>query len=300
MQIARQSFEADIEAGFNYLHIDPTKCPFPYTQEQLVEWTVDLMMFCEETRKKLQRPELDYEVGTEDIQGGLSSPEAFERFLNDLAKATKERGLPRPTCIVGQTGTLTRADYNVGHFDSEGARRLADIAARYSIGFKEHNADYLSDITCRAHPSLNVTGANVAPEFGLVETDACLDLVLCEQKLVREGWLAESTTSCLDALLHELTFRKAPWRKWMDDGVRGWDDEKVRTDKETRRLIARVCGHYVYDFPAFRAARATLYANLDRFRGEGWAENHVRQCVRTSITSYIESFNLKGTNRLTA
>ena len=31
MAVARESFRADIEAGFNYLHIDPTKCPLPFT-----------------------------------------------------------------------------------------------------------------------------------------------------------------------------------------------------------------------------------------------------------------------------
>ena len=45
MAIARQSFRADIEAGFNYLHIDPTKCPHSFTQENLVDWTVQLVAF---------------------------------------------------------------------------------------------------------------------------------------------------------------------------------------------------------------------------------------------------------------
>ena len=117
MEIARQSFAADIEAGFNYLHIDPTKCPHPFTQEDLVNWTVELVAFCEETRTRRARGEIDYEVGTEDIQGGLTTPQTYDAFLRRLTAALAARRLPLPTCVVGQTGTLCKIDRNVGRFD---------------------------------------------------------------------------------------------------------------------------------------------------------------------------------------
>ena len=329
MAVARRSFQADIEAGFNYLHIDPTKCPHPHTQDDLVAWTADLVAFCETARCDAGRGEIDYEVGTEDIQGGLTTPETFEAFLRKLTDRLASEGLPPPTCVVGQTGTLCREDRNVGCFDAEGTRRLAQIAARYGIGLKEHNGDYLSAVSCRVHPELGVTGMNVAPEFGLVETDALLALADLEAKLVREGWLADAAASHLRQILLERTFAASPWKKWMTDDVRKLPPDRIATDAATRLLIARVCGHYVYDDPAVKAARAVLCSNLAAFHmieepdasGTGFggtgvppvsstgrrpvppgeqpeADAFILARVRAAIEFYICHFALEGVNTL--
>lgn len=299
MEIARESFRADIEAGFNYLHIDPTKCPFPYTQEDLCAWTVELEMFCEETRRALGRCPIDYEVGTEDIQGGLTARNAFESFLEHLIGRLEEQGLPLPTCVVGQTGTLCRTDRNVGHFDRVQTEELATIAARYGVGFKEHNGDYLSAASCRIHPDIGVTGMNVAPEFGLVETDTWLALADLEMKLVREGWLAESDASYLRERLLERAFTNAPWMKWMTDGLRRLPREQVAKDQALRLLIARVCGHYVYNDPDVTIARGRLCENVDRFDlAEGGAERFVVERVRDAIEFYLRHFRLTGINSM--
>ena len=302
MDVARRSFQADIEAGFNYLHIDPTKCPHPHVQNDLVAWTAELLACCESVREDAGQSELDYEVGTEDIQGGLTTPETFEAFLRKLTDRLTSEGLPLPTCVVGQTGTLCRTDRNVGRFDAEGTRRLAQIAARYGIGLKEHNGDYLSAASCRVHPELGVTGMNVAPEFGLVETDALLALADLEAKLVREGWLADAAASHLREILLDRTFAASPWKKWMTDDVRKLPPDRIASDAATRLLIARVCGHYVYDDPAVRAARATLYSNLDASRMIGepdsTAEGFVLARVRGAIEFYICHFALEGVNSL--
>ena len=187
MEIAKKSFRADIEAGFNYLHIDPTKCPHPFDEKDLCEWTVELERFCEQHRKSLGLGEMDYEVGAEDIQGGLTEIAAFDSFLTRLDAALQAEGLPLPTCIVGQTGTLTRMDRNAGHFDREQAAALSAAAAKHGIGLKEHNGDYLSAPTCRIHPELGISAMNVAPEFGLKETEAILHLAELEQKLIGEA-----------------------------------------------------------------------------------------------------------------
>jgi D-tagatose-1,6-bisphosphate aldolase subunit GatZ/KbaZ len=297
MEIARESFRADIEAGFNYLHIDPTKCPFPYTQEDLCNWTIELERFCEETRRALGRSPIDYELGTEDIRGGLTSKEVFESFLKQITGRLVEQGLPLPTCIVGQTGTLCRMDRNVGHFDKEQTGELVTIAAKYSVGFKEHNGDYLSAASCRIHPDIGVTGMNVAPEFGLVETEACLTLADLEMKLVSEGWLAKRDASHFQELLLEQTFTNSPWMKWATDEIRRLPRTHVAEDQYLRLLIARVCGHYVYNGPDIKTARRRLYENVDRFDlVEEGAEQFVIDRVREAIEFYLRHFRLMGIN----
>lgn len=286
MDIARQSFYADIEAGFNYLHIDPTKCPFPFSQDDLCSWTVELLKYCEGARKALGKPPIDYEVGTEDIQGGLTTNETFDSFLEKVTCSLQEQNLPLPTCIVGQTGTLCRMDRNVGCFDKERAAALVQIAAKYGIGLKEHNGDYLDADACRAHPEIGIAGMNVAPEFGLVETDACLHLADLETELVKNKRLSPNAASNLRELLLRLTLGQSPWKKWMSEDIKQRPVSEIESDGTVRLLIARVCGHYVYDVPEVVDARKRLYRNIDESGLPDGAERFVVSRVRDAIEFY--------------
>lgn len=298
MAIAKESFKADIEAGFNYIHIDPTKCPFKFSQQDLADWTVELMEFCEQVRIKAGLDPIDYEVGAEDIQGGLTTPETYGRYLQSLSKTLAEKNLPLPTCVVGQTGTLTRADRNVGHLDLQATRKLIEIARKCGIGFKEHNGDYLSAASCRIHPDLGISGMNVAPEFGLVQTDALLHLADLEEKLVREKWVKESAASNLRNLFLQKTFANAPWSKWLPADLKSWPREKLEQDSAARLLIARVCGHYVYDDKAVAAAIKKMMANIKRHQLAKDPEQYVMTQVQSSIEFYIDNFRMKGLNKI--
>jgi len=297
MEIAKKSFKADIEAGFNYLHIDPTKCPHDCDLDNIVDWTVQLLEFCENVRRELDKDPIDYEVGTEDIQGGLTTDETFEEFLKKISEILNDKHLPLPTCVVAQTGTLTRLDRNVGCFDAEQTKKLVNIAAKYGIGLKEHNGDYLSAASCRVHPDIGITGMNVAPEFGLVETDALLHLDWLEQKLMREGWITAQQVSGIADIFTELTFEQAPWNKWVTKDIKQMPAEEIRSDTALRRLIGRVCGHYVYNTPRIKDARKSLYRNINSFELVEKAEEFVTEKVRDSIEFYLENFRLKDINQ---
>ncbi|MCB6603020.1 sugar-phosphate kinase, partial [Erysipelatoclostridium ramosum] len=79
--------------------------------------TVELIAYCEEERKRRGLPEIGYEVGTEETNGGLTSTEKYREFIEKLEKELKAKGLPMPTFIVGQTGTLTRKTEQVGTYN---------------------------------------------------------------------------------------------------------------------------------------------------------------------------------------
>jgi len=296
MTIAKESFKADIEAGFNYIHIDPTKCPLPFKLDDICNWTVELIKYCEQTRKSLSKGAIDYEVGTEDIQGGLTTKDTFESFLKKLTQTLQAENLPQPTCVVAQTGTLLKIDRNVGRFDKEQTKQLAQTAAKYGLGLKEHNGDYLDAESCRLHPRLGVTAMNVAPEFGLVETEACLHLADIESKIVGRGRLKPQDASNLRELFINLTFTNSPWKKWLTEDLKKLPTSKIETDPEIRLLIARVCGHYVYDIPQVIEARKKLYNNINKFKLAENAETFVVEKVRDSIEFYMEHFLLKAVN----
>ena len=63
---------------------------------------------------------MDNEIGAEDIQGGITLEQDFESFLEAISRRLERASLPQPTCLVGQTGTLTRLDYNAGRTQSWG------------------------------------------------------------------------------------------------------------------------------------------------------------------------------------
>ena len=66
MRIGKESYIADIEAGFDLLMIDPTKDPFVRGKviplETVISRTVDLIAFCEHARIERGLPEIGYEV----------------------------------------------------------------------------------------------------------------------------------------------------------------------------------------------------------------------------------------------
>jgi len=297
MEIAGRSLEADLEAGFDLLHVDPTKDPHAgetVPLDTVLRRTVDLVARAEDTRRRRGLPEVAYEVGTEETSGGLTSEEAFAGFAERLAGALGARGLPPPAYIVGQTGTLTRLTENVGRFSPAAARRLSAIALRHGMGLKEHNGDYLPDATLALHPGLGVAAVNVAPEFGVAETAAWLALAEAEDGLAAQGLVARP--SSLAEALRAGSVRSERWRKWMtgDDVRRPVED--VLGDARLSDLIARVGGHYAFDLPEVRARREALEANLGACGLR--PRRFVVDALKRSMGRYVDCLNLEGVTDL--
>lgn len=213
MEICLRSYKHDMDSGFDLLHIDPTKDPHikgTVPLELVLDRTAALIGELERYRKEKGLPEIGYEAGTEETNGGLTSVGAFSDFVDRLVALMESKGLQPPEFVVGQTGTLTRLTENVGHFNRENARKLSENAEKHGVGIKEHNGDYLSDAVLLEHLPLGVTAMNVAPEFGVVETRAWLTLAQVEAQHVDAG-----RRSDLTARMTEQAVGCERWRKWM-------------------------------------------------------------------------------------
>jgi tagatose-1,6-bisphosphate aldolase non-catalytic subunit AgaZ/GatZ len=294
MAIAKKSFRADLEAGFNYLHIDPTKCPHAHAADDLIRWTVELVEFCEQARADLGLQPVDYEIGTEDIKGGKTSEQDFEAFVRRVVEELRKRKFPLPTCIVGQTGTLTRMNAQQGRFHAEPTRRLVEIADRYGLGFKEHNADYLADADLDQHPPVGVAGANVAPEFGYVETSSLMAMEEFEIAAVRQGAALAAGPSRLREVFTRLVRETAPWKKWLTDALKGKSAEALFGDATLARTLTGVCGHYVFDQEKAKAARQRLAQNFKALWAVDDPERFVLCRVKESIRRYVRRLNMTG------
>ena len=55
--------------------------------------------------------------------------------------------------------------------------KVLEICKKYNIFMKEHNADYLTNDSLKWHPKIGIHAANVAPEYGVAETQAFIKLL---------------------------------------------------------------------------------------------------------------------------
>lgn len=251
MDTCKHSYEEDIRAGFEILHIDPSVgfgfCP---THEQTIEWLKELLVFCNNKANEFGK-ELYYEIGKEEQQIGVEKDEhAFSQFLNEIIDFTEKYNVPKPLFVVGQTGTKVLERYNIGSLErfassSELLSTEAQISKivktcnHYGIHLKAHNGDYLSNGSIARLAQLGVHAMNIAPECGVGET---LQLVEICQKF---GLHDE-----LDEFLG-LAYKSNKWEKWMMSNS--------EVDDQKRAIIA---GHYVFSTPQFKGLKNKIENEL--------------------------------------
>ena len=148
MSAVKHSFEAAIEAGFDLIHVDPTvDITLNGTQqisiETVAERTIELISHTERFRTTNKYPRISYEVGTEEVHGGLADLDTFKRFLELLKHGLKKEGIEEiwPCFVVGKVGT----DLHTSTFDPLVARQLTEIAVSYGSLIKGHYSDNVTN-----------------------------------------------------------------------------------------------------------------------------------------------------------
>lgn len=295
MDLGKQSFLEDLKAGFDLLMLDPTKDPFVIGKviplDRALKLTVDLYQYCEDKRKELGLGPVGYEVGTEETNGGLTTPETYVKFLDRLEDEIKKRNLPMPTFMVGQTGTLTRYTEQVGKFDFKNARSLAQLASKYDIGLKEHNGDYMNDYQLLQHIPASIAATNVAPQFGTEETRAYLLLAEVENELEKQG-VIKGSVSKTKAVLQEHAINCQRWRKWMEGDQRNISVEAVKADPELSAKILDNAGHYTFNDEEVKQEINKMLDNLSFAHIDG--DRFIVDRIKRSIDQFVEAYNLTG------
>ncbi len=278
MDSAKSSYRTDIAAGFQVLHIDPSVDIHGSPDvDEVLDRVFDLYEFCW-SQAQQARQEIIFEVGTEEQSGSTNSQEELDYTLNAIKKFCTQNKIPQPTFVVIQCGTRVMEMRNVGSFDSPirvaneipaeiQLPKMIEICNRHGIFMKEHNTDYLSDEGLQWHPRLGIHAANVAPEFGVAETNALVS-VLEKNGL---GKLAERFL--------KIAYDSNKWDKWMLHNT-------TATDRD-RSLIA---GHYVFSKPEVKELKLEAGKELER-KGI-LLEEHLKQQVKQSILRYMRNFRL--------
>ena len=237
MKAAKISYQRDIEAGFNIIHIDPSiDIHSKITPEEITDRVLELYEFCWDVAQKLGC-EIEFEIGTEDQSEITSSSQEVEKMLSRVNKHCKKYKMPRPLFVVVPSGTKVIETQNVGSFSNPFSLAeeviqipiMSKMCLKNMSYMKVHNSDYLSDEALQLYPSLGIHAANIAPEYGVKETSTFINLL-------KQNECDELADEFLN-----ISYASQKWEKWMKTNT--------ISSKFEKSIIA---GHYVFSNDEFK------------------------------------------------
>jgi len=287
MSWIKKSFEAAILAGYDLLHVDPTVDLFQkdIAIETVVERTIELISHCENFRIRKNLPLISYEVGTEEVHGGLANISEFKKFLKLLKNGLTKQGYSGiwPIFIVAKVGT----DLHTTTFDPATARAAVNITSEYGSKIKGHYTDFVSNPN--DYPAVGIGASNVGPEFTIAEYDALNELSELEEELYKQDRVA-----CRSNYKQNLTgavLDSGRWKKWLLESEK--DFESLAENR--KEWIIKTSCRYVWAHPEVRSSQTILYDNLyqNGIDAKTWVLSH----IESSIDRYLREFNLVDLNR---
>jgi len=274
MQSAKNSYQADIDAGFQMLHIDPSVDIHSQPSiDQVLERVYELYEFCWSYAQH-KKQDIIFEIGTEEQNGSNNSKEELEYTLEKMKIFCNANKIIYPSFVVIQAGTRVMETRNIGSFESPvrianelppeiQIPQMIKICNKYRIFMKEHNADYLSTEALRWQPRLGIHAANIAPEFGVAETRSFLDI------------LQQNNETVLYEEFLEISYDSMKWKKWMLKDTDASDFDR-----------AIIAGHYVFSTNEFIEIKAKASAKINNL------DEYLKNKVKESIFRYMSAFNL--------
>lgn len=217
---------------FDLIHIDPWKKYSEYTEG--LKWTVDMIKYCNNIN-----PNLLYEVGTEQSIRKFESEE-LNRFIFDLKyELQSDKLFNKIKYVVIQSGTSLLGNKQTGAYDKNRLISMIEVAKHHGLLSKEHNGDYIPISIIKEKFKLGLDSINIAPEFGLIETQTYLDEIK-DDKLFDIFW--------------SICYESKKWEKWVDANFNPF--------VEKEKLI-KICGHYILSDINFLNKIKIHFPNID-------------------------------------
>jgi D-tagatose-1,6-bisphosphate aldolase subunit GatZ/KbaZ len=293
MSAVKKSFEAAIEAGFDLIHVDPTvDITLSGNQQISIEVvagrTTELIAHAERFRTINKYPRIAYEVGTEEVHGGLADLQIFRKFLELLKMGLKKESLDEvwPCFVVGKVGT----DLHTSTFDPLVARELTEIARGYGSLIKGHYSDNVTNP--EAYPESGMGAANVGPEFTEKEYDSLEELEELQHSLMAEGRIGKPAD--MMTRLWESVIKSGRWKKWLQEGENPDNFYSATADRQ-KWLVKTGC-RYIWEDPEVISVRSRLYRNIS-LQGID-ASGIVESSIENAMDRYFYRFNLTGLSKL--
>jgi len=223
-----RSLKEDIACGFDIIHIDPWKQAS--SLEGGIEQTVNLISYCCELNQAVQ-----FEIGTEAAIYPYSSAD-LRRIIEEVRSRLGER-FDRVKYAVVQSGVQISGTENIGEFNPVRLEEMTSICHEFGLISKEHNGDYLSTDEILQRVQLGLGCINIAPEFGVMQTNAIIDMMT-------PGQLEEAYLICEGAKKYE---------KWLPENFRA---------NPPKQMIVELSGHYAFTNEPFASLIRELNITL--------------------------------------
>jgi D-tagatose-1,6-bisphosphate aldolase subunit GatZ/KbaZ len=272
MNEVKQSLVACLEAGYALLHIDPTVDRAlppgqPVPIDIVITRTIELIEHAERARTRMGLPPVSYEVGTEEVHGGLVDPDSFRYFIQGLRQGLILRGLESawPCFIVARVGT----DLHTTFFDPKSADWLFNVVAPLGSLIKGHYTDWVANPA--DYPATGMGGANIGPEFTAEEYQSLADLCAKEEDLSRSRH--GIYLSGFMGVLEQTVYGSNRWQKWLQPDEYATAGQAGRSapdygmiwqtlSPERRSWLVQTGARYVWTAQEVVNARQALYHNL--------------------------------------
>lgn len=199
---------------FDIIHIDPWKLDKDiYSSAEL---SLFLMNFCYSINENIK-----FEIGTEESIRKYN-PEELDLFLSYI-KNRSDKIFSRIEFVVIQSGTITFEDKNIGIFDEKRFDDFLSICKKYLLKSKEHNGDYISNLSIKKRLENGLDAINIAPELGAIESKTIID------------FLIENNLNNILSEFLEISYKSNKWKKWFKIG-----------SNPSMMKVAENYGHYIF------------------------------------------------------
>jgi len=222
-----ESLESDIKSGIKFLHIDPWKSVRDF--DTGIKRTINIIDHCISVDSNCF-----FEVGTEEAIFPYSAND-LSKLLSQLEKHLGE-DFARVVYGVVQSGTSISGMRNTGDFSKEKSSDMSSVCHNFGVYAKEHNSDYLTAEEIKLRVSAGVDSLNIAPELGVLETNSIMD-ILCERDALMEKFI-------------KICYDSGKWKKWV-------------TEEPEKKVIAKICGHYVFATSEYQAIKKKLSEDFE-------------------------------------
>jgi hypothetical protein len=216
---------------FQLIHIDPWK-KYPGYVDGL-EQTIKMIKFALEIN-----PQLIFEVGTEEAIRPFEADE-LNQLVIDLWAALPKKTYKQIKYLVIQSGTSLKGTDQTGNYDAERLKEMVKVAQRHDLISKEHNGDYIPVETIKEKFNLGLDCINIAPEFGLIETQTYLDEIK-NSKIFDRFW--------------QICYDSKKWVKWVSPSFDPYYNKEQ---------LIKICGHYVLSYPEFISEIKSQFPGID-------------------------------------
>lgn len=288
MAWVKHNITQDLKAGFTCWHADGTSGrDDEMKKEQLpvrviADTTLELIEFCEQARKRLNIGPIAYEVGSEEQQGGLTTPEGMDQYLNYLSSGFRERGLEnaRIDFVVAQTGTHMKLHYDKSAqsfelvqtgFQPRQVAVLDGVAEKYRAShrkllFTQHYSDHMTPADAHALRRFGAGKANFGPEMTMPEIRRLLSWEREESEMLKKAGRQHQASRFRKTMLEQLDRRPDFWLKFIPDDPDFHKNSgapsifEFASHVQDALIVFR--GRYVKSQPACRAAVEKLFNNI--------------------------------------